>query len=167
MDLYRLRSLLAPALASLFLVLSLCAFVVQRPVSVGIHVPVAQLHPEERPILACDALKMVIWLTLDGKMWINDREVSPDTLRAKIAEIIENRYDQKVYIVADSGVSYGMFADFMSRIVGATPNIQVVLLSGQLFREVKQSFTYEGACVIVVSPEARTVWVGNVLHYLN
>jgi biopolymer transport protein ExbD len=155
MDPFRSRTLIAPAMASLFLVLSLCAFVVQRPESVGMQIPLLPLHPEAHPSGNCNARELVLWLTQDGKMWINDYEQSPDKLRGKIADIMENRYYKNLYIVADSGVSYGKFADFLSRIVGASPDLHVVLLSGQLRREVEQGPTFEGLCIFE-SPESQS-----------
>ena len=53
MDPFRLRSLIAPAMASLFLMLSLCAFVLQRPDSVGMHVPITKVrvHSYEEKVI--------------------------------------------------------------------------------------------------------------------
>jgi biopolymer transport protein ExbD len=166
MDPFCLRTLIAPAMASLFLTLSLCALVVQRPVSTGIQIPLLPLHPEAHPSGNCTARAIVLWLTQDGRMWINDYEQSPDKLRGKIAEIMENRSYKNLYIVADSSVSYGKLADFMSRIVDASPGLHVVLLSGQLRREVEQWPTFEGLCILE-SPESQSPWVVNSVQYLH
>ena len=166
MDPSRLRALIAPAMASLFLVLSLCAFVVRRPESVGMRIPLVPLHSESHLSGVCNYMPIVLWLTADGKMWINVTEVSPDKLRARIAEIKEYSMDRRVYVVADPGVSYGKFADFLDRIVDATQNLQVVLLSGQLRREVEQGPTFEGLCVLE-SPEAQSPWMVNGLHHVR
>ncbi|HEY1210099.1 MAG TPA: hypothetical protein VGE85_12065, partial [Terracidiphilus sp.] len=166
MDPFRFRALIAPAMASLFLVLSLCAFVVQRPESTGIRIPLLPLHPEANPPGYCNYREIVLWLTQDGRMWINETEISPDKLKGTIADIMENRYYKKLYIVADSGVSYGNFADFMSRIVGASPDLHVVLLSGQLRREVEQGPTFENLCGLQ-SPESQSPWAVNSVQYLK
>ncbi len=108
---------------------------------------------------------MVLWLTRDGRMWMNDYEVPPDRLRARLAEVYEYRMLKNVYVVADSEVSYGQFADFMSRIVGASPNLNVILLSGQLRREVETEPTFENLCFIN-SPESTNLWGQRLGIYL-
>ena len=87
-------------------------------------------------------------------------------MRGKIADIMENRWYKRVYVVADSEVSYGKFTDFMSRIVGASPDMQVVLLSGQLRHEVEQGPTFEGLCILE-SPESQLPWVVESVEYLK
>jgi biopolymer transport protein ExbD len=166
MDPFRFRALIAPAIASLFLVLSLCAFMVQRPSSVGIRIPLLPLHPEAHPPGYCNYMPIVFWLTQDGRMWINVYEQSPDKLSAKITEIMEYRADKRVYVVSDSGVTYGKFVDFLSRIVGASPDLHVVLLSGQLRHEVEQKPTFSGLCILE-SPESPKLWVVNSVQYLH
>ena len=99
-------------------------------------------------------------------MWMNDYEIAPDRLRAKIAEVFDNRMVKRVHVVADSDVSYGQFADFMSRIVGASPNLNVILLSGQLRREVESEPTFKNLCCIS-SPEAENPWGQHSAVYLT
>jgi biopolymer transport protein ExbD len=130
MDFLRLRTTLAPALSSVFVILLLCVFIIRRPHAQGMLIPLYPLHPESNPSGQSNHREIVLWLTRDGKMWMNDTEIRPDGLRAKIADVFESRALKKVYVVADSGVTYGQFADFMSRIFGASPNLNVILLSG-------------------------------------
>lgn len=159
MDSDRLRTVLSPTLASLFVILLLCVFIVRRPIPAeGLRIPLYPLHPESKVSGVCNARAIVLWLTKDGRMWINNFEARPDELRPKLAEIFENRAVKKAYVVAHSDVSYGQFADFMSRIVGASPNLQVILLSGKLRKEVESSPTFEGLCEIE-SPESGSLWV--------
>jgi hypothetical protein len=97
---------------------------------------------------------------------MNEYEIAPDALSAKIAEVFGNRYVKKVYVVADSDVTYGQFADFMSKIVGASPNLNVILLSGQLRHEVESEPTFENLCFIN-SPESANPWGQQSAVYLS
>ena len=98
-------------------------------------------------------------------MWINDYEAAPEDLTPKLHVIFENRYVRRAYVVADSDVSYGSFADFLSRIALVKPKLDYVLLSGDLRREADHEPTFEGLCDIS-SPEGKkwtpfTVYVPN------
>ena len=77
---------------------------------------------------------------------MNSFEISPGRLRPVIVEMLENRGIQRVYIVANSNLSYGQFAQVVSEVVGALPNLDVVLLSGDLRREVEREPTFDGLC---------------------
>ena len=65
-----------------------------------------------------------------------------------IVEMLENRGSQRVYVVANSNVSYEQFTDLMSKVVDALPNLDVVLLSGDLRREVEREPTFDGLCAL-------------------
>jgi len=158
MDPNRLRTMQAPAMAGLFVILLLCFLAVRRPVSEGLQLPLYPLHPEPHPSGECNARAIVLWLTQDGKMWINDTETEPSDLRPKLEEIYEWRSKRRAYAVVDSGVSVQQFADFMSRIVGVSPKLDVVLLSGDLRHEVEQGPTFDGLCGLW-SPEAGSPFV--------
>ena len=75
-------------------------------------------------------------------MWISSTDIAPDRLTAIIALIMENREDRRVYVVADSQVSYSQFADFLGKIAGAGPNLRIALLSDRLQKDFEQ---YRGA----------------------
>jgi biopolymer transport protein ExbD len=133
MDLYRLRLLVAPGLASLFLVLSLCAIMVQRPTSMGIRVPVMRLHHDSNEPYDCgDGRIFLARLTRDDKTWINQNELPADRLAPTVAALTENGAERVVYVVVDSEVSYGRFAGFLDKIAGATDDLHIVMISGEI-----------------------------------
>jgi len=132
MDLNRLRLLLAAPLASLFLVLSLCAFVTQRPASSGFLIPMVRLHHDPQEPLGCDGRPEFIRLTHDEKTWINEAEVPSDQLPHAISDLMENRAERVVYVIVDSDLSYGQFAAFLDRIANSTTDLRVVVVSGEV-----------------------------------
>ena len=151
--------MLAPALASVFVILCLCAFIARQPKPAeGVPIHLYPLHQKPNISGGCPNRQVVLWLTRDGKMRIDDTEIQPDRLRPILAEVFENRYDRRAYVVADSDVSYGQFADFISRIVGASSNLDVVLLSGQLRHQAETEPVFE--CLAGLgSPESHSQWV--------
>ncbi len=147
MDLYRLRTMLAPVLASLFLILSLCAFVVQRPASAGVMVPVVQLPTQPQPQYVCNHLSGVLWLNKNGEMGINGYAHPAAAMTSKIEEVWEYRVNP-IYVVADSRVSYGQFVNFMALITEAAPKKnRIILLSGDLLKEVEHYPTFDDLCI--------------------
>jgi len=139
MDPFRLRSLIAPAMASLFLMLSLCAFVVQRPDSVGMHVPITKVRVHSYK--DCDFLsdrEIVIRLRKDGSTWINETRESPDKLRSVLAEIYDNREEKVIYMLPDPDVSFQEFADIYNKAASSTSDLHIVLSTHRLDKELDQ-----------------------------
>jgi biopolymer transport protein ExbD len=134
MDLNRLRGLLAAPLAGLFLLLILCTFAGQRPASTGFLVPMIRLHHNPEEPSDCGGRSEFVRLTKDGKNWINDTEVPPDRLVSTVSDLMENRAERVVYVVVDSDLSYGPFAEFLDKVAGSTTDLHVVLVSGQILR---------------------------------
>ena len=135
MDLYGLRVLLAAPLASLFLVLGLCAVVLQERRPTGLRIPVirnALGSPQEQP---CPNRSILLRLTRDGRTWINENEMSHGEIAPIVAEVTENRSQRIVYVLADSEVPYGEFAEFLGRIEGSTTHLHVALISGEMRKE--------------------------------
>ncbi len=122
-------------MAGLFLVLSLCTFGLQRPKSVGFSVPMLRVHRSLQHEITCDGRFEFLRLTKDGKTWINDDEIPIGHLRSLVASLMEDRAERVVYVVVDSEMSYGQFADFLGRIEGATNDLHVVVISGEIKRE--------------------------------
>lgn len=122
-------------MASLFLVLCLCAFVVQRPESVGFRIPMVRIHRTYQHEFSCDGRFEFIRLTRDGKTWINATEIPTDQVRQRVAALMENRAERVIYVIVDSELSYGQFAAFMDRIEGATDDLYVIVVSGETRRE--------------------------------
>jgi biopolymer transport protein ExbD len=138
MDPFRLRSLIAPAMASLFLVLSLCAFVVQRPPSVGIHIPMTRVRAV--PFSDCfDDRDVFVRIDKDGSTWINQTRENPGKLGPVLAEIFQNRNEQRVvYVLPDPDVSFGEFADIYDKVASSTQDLHVGLITSQLTAQLEQ-----------------------------
>jgi biopolymer transport protein ExbD len=132
MDLSRLRALIAPAMASLFLVLSLCAFVLQRPVSAGMELPITQVRAV--PYNDCEDVDrdIVVLLHKDGSYWLNVEQVSASKLGLILGEIYENRKYKLIYIFVDPDVSYGEFARFYDTVASSTPGLRIGMRTRQM-----------------------------------
>jgi biopolymer transport protein ExbD len=131
MNLNSLRVLLAAPFASLFLVLSLCAFVIQPPASTGFRIPMVRLHRNSQEGLVCDGRSEFVRLTKDGKIWINETELPMNQLRPTVTTLMENRAERVIYVVVDSDVSYGQFADLLDKVEGTTADLHILVISGE------------------------------------
>lgn len=128
MDMHRLGVGIAP-LASLFLALSLYAFLAGAPRPVGIRVPTLKLR-QHSPGYACeDDRWLVVWLRDGGKVQINETPIDREQLAAKIKLIFENRIGRVAYLLADPEVSFAEAAWAIDRIESALPGMHVILLT--------------------------------------
>jgi biopolymer transport protein TolR len=59
---------------------------------------------------------LMVTVRKDNLIFINDFEVSLDTLQDKLAKIVQGRASADVYLKADKDVSYGLVAQVMARI---------------------------------------------------
>ncbi|MGB8259430.1 MAG: biopolymer transporter ExbD [Terracidiphilus sp.] len=153
--------MLAAPVSALFLVLALVAFGARQHSSAGVPLRVNAIPPDPPAPIACDSMEIVVELDGAGKVRINGFELAREQLRGKLSEIYENRYVKKVYVMADSSVSYQDFVDFLSRIEGASPGLQVVLFSGELRRRQEEKAVFP--CVFLSSP-IRPVYPVRVVH---
>jgi biopolymer transport protein ExbD len=149
MDLNRLRSILAAPMAALFLILVLCTFAVQKPKSTGFLIPMIRLHHNPNEPTDCGGRIEFVKLTKDGRTWINETEVPSNSLATAVAALMENRAERVVYVVVDSDLSYGQFVEFLGKIKGATTELHVVIVSGEILRAFEDShdicdFVYPG-----------------------
>jgi biopolymer transport protein TolR len=62
---------------------------------------------------------LMITLNKDGLIYINDFQVTLDTLQDKLAKILQGRTNPDVYLKADREVPYGMVAQAMAQIKDA------------------------------------------------
>ncbi len=62
---------------------------------------------------------LVVSIDKDGKIYINDLNVTSDFLGEKLNKILENRSGKEVFLRADKRVSYGVVVHVMSEIKGA------------------------------------------------
>jgi biopolymer transport protein ExbD len=127
MDPLRLRVLLAAPLASLFLVLSLCTFVVRSPVAARIMVPlpvtrIVDLNecPDDRDI--------VVVITPD-QLRINETPISLEDLRPLLRQIFENRVSVAAFILVEPGVSFSRFADVYSEMQKSDERLSIGIIS--------------------------------------
>jgi len=134
MTLNQVRFLVAPAFASLFLVLALCAFAVRAPVSTGFSIPVIRLHHDPNETTDCGGRSEFLRLTKDGRTWINSEEIQAGEVRKDVANLMADRAERVVYVVVDSELTYGQFAQFVDRIAGSTDDLHIVVVSGEVRR---------------------------------
>lgn len=62
---------------------------------------------------------LMITLNKDGQIYINDFQVTLDTLQDKLAKILQGRANPDVYLKADRDVPYGVVAQAMAQIKDA------------------------------------------------
>jgi len=62
---------------------------------------------------------LMITLNKDGQIFINDFQVTLDTLQDKLAKILQGRTNPDVYLKADREVPYGAVAQAMAQIKDA------------------------------------------------
>jgi biopolymer transport protein ExbD len=125
-------------MASLFLVLSLCALVVQRPASVGMHFPITRVRRVS--LHDCyDDRDIFVRIKKDGSTWINETQEQPSDVAPLIAQIMESRaYEPPVYVLTDPEVSYGRFASLFQQISASSSDLHVGAITPQLDRELRQ-----------------------------
>jgi biopolymer transport protein TolR len=62
---------------------------------------------------------LMVTLNKDGQIYINDFQVTLDTLQDKLEKILQGRINPDVYLKADREVPYGMVAQAMAQIKDA------------------------------------------------
>jgi biopolymer transport protein ExbD len=134
MDLISLRALLAAPLASLFLVLSFCAFVMQRPVSAGMNVPMTGVReiPSENCFSGLRDRDIVLRIKDDGSTWINETRLKREDIRSIMSEIYGYRAERITYFLVAPNVTYGEFADVFHSAASSTPDLHIGLLTRQI-----------------------------------
>lgn len=58
--------------------------------------------------------RLVVTITADENIFLDDVEVTQENLTAKIKAVLENKADQTVYLRADGGASYGFVVQVMA-----------------------------------------------------
>jgi len=59
--------------------------------------------------------RMVLTLTKDQALYINDKRVTPTGLEAALREAFRSRNDKTLYLKADAGLAYGVVVETMDR----------------------------------------------------
>jgi biopolymer transport protein TolR len=95
----------------------LIIFMVTAPMMVqGLDVALPQVSAKP---LEVKEEQLMITVDKDQQVFINDFQVSLDTLQDKLAKILQGRTDPEVYLKADRDVPYGVVAQAMARIKDA------------------------------------------------
>lgn len=127
MDLSRLRSLLAAPMASLFLILCLCAFAGRQPVSMGIRIPVMRVLAED-PRGFCDSHGFNLHLHPDGSIWAFNNEVSHEDLAQTVNRVMKFRSYKVVYLIVDEGVTYKQASDILAELSRISSDLNIALV---------------------------------------
>jgi biopolymer transport protein ExbD len=129
MDLNRLRALLAAPMACLFLILILCVFAVQKPVSTGILIPM--MRTRTVPLSNCEFNGFTVYLRSDGQLAGGSREdeVTRDVLLSRIREARDEIQDDTIFVIADPDVPYGDFATLIADIHNTAPPDHIAVVT--------------------------------------
>jgi biopolymer transport protein TolR len=60
--------------------------------------------------------RMVLTVTRDQGLFLNDRRVTPTGLEQALRDTFKNRNDKTLYLKADAGLSYGAVIETMDRV---------------------------------------------------
>ncbi|MFO8047445.1 MAG: protein TolR [Desulfosudaceae bacterium] len=96
----------------------LIIFMVAAPMMIH-GVDVSLPETTAAPVPAGDEDRLVISVTADQQVHINQTPVKASFLREKLAAILENRADQRVFLKADKEVAYGFVVSVMGEIKAA------------------------------------------------
>lgn len=130
MELARLRSLLAPTLASLFILLTLCILPVQSSPPTGISIALLKLHPQDQ--VSCDGRWEYLYLLDDGTTRINEKQIREEELASLVGEIMEPRFERAIYVVPSDGILYTRLVGTLSTLKTAVPDMHIGVLSGEM-----------------------------------
>jgi biopolymer transport protein TolR len=71
---------------------------------------------------------IVLKMAADGRLSINSRPISSDTLTMAIRDLYSSREDKVLFLSADKSLQYREVAQLIDRIKGVNPEIQVGLM---------------------------------------
>jgi biopolymer transport protein TolR len=60
--------------------------------------------------------RMVLTVTKDRTLFLNDKAVPPTSLDAQLASVFRDRKDKTLYLKADAGLPYGAVVETMDRV---------------------------------------------------
>jgi biopolymer transport protein TolR len=96
----------------LLIIFMVSAPMMTQGVDVSLPKAVAKALPSEQE-------QLMVTIDKNHQVYINDYQVSLDSLRGKLIKILEGRTDRQVYFRADQDISYGMAVRVVSEIKGA------------------------------------------------
>ncbi len=95
----------------------LIIFMVTAPMMVqGVNVALPETTAEP---LHSEKEHLIVTLDANGQVHINNYPVATDSLRHKLAKILEGRSDREVYLRADKSIPYGSVVKVMAEIKAA------------------------------------------------
>jgi len=95
----------------------LIVFMIAAPLlTVGVSVNLPQARA---PALSGDDEPLAITITESGELFVQDTQVVPSKLIARLQAIAGQGYNQRIYVRGDTNVPYGTVADIMARINAA------------------------------------------------
>ena len=95
----------------------LIIFMVTAPMMIqglDVDLPEATAKP-----LKSEKEHLIITINKDHEVYINDFQVTVDSLAPKLSKILESRRDREVYLKADKTIPYGIVVQVMAEIKGA------------------------------------------------
>jgi biopolymer transport protein TolR len=96
----------------------LIIFMVTAPMMVqGVNVALPEASSD--PLPTDEKENLVISINKDSQIFINDFQMSLDSLQDKLKKILTSRDDKNVYLRADKDVAYGFVVTVMSELKGA------------------------------------------------
>jgi biopolymer transport protein TolR len=103
-------------LVDVMLVLLIIFMITAPLLTVGVPVDL----PKTKATAVKDALEpLAVTINIDGKIFLQDTEVSIEELVPRLTAIAGTGYDQRIFVRGDKGVEYGRVMEVMGLISGA------------------------------------------------
>lgn len=103
-------------LVDVMLVLLIIFMITAPLLTVGVPVDLPQTKAQAVPD---DKEPLAVTITIDGKIFLQNLEVSKEDLVPRLTAIAGTGYDQRVFVRGDKGVEYGRVMEVMGLISGA------------------------------------------------
>ena len=95
----------------------LIVFMVAAPL-LTVGVPIELPRTKAKPLQG-EKEPVTVTVKADGTVFLQETEIDPETLAAKVQAIAENGYDERIYVRADRTVDYGNVMKVMGALSGA------------------------------------------------
>jgi hypothetical protein len=70
---------------------------------------------------------LVVRYLPDGKLWLNEESLDEGSLRLRLQQALQPRFEKLVWIAADERVSYGDVVSVISKLNQDTPDLHIAL----------------------------------------
>lgn len=96
----------------------LVIFIVTAPLlTTGVNVKLPQTNKAKS--LPQDNKALTLYVERDGGLTLNDTKVDADSLRARLAAMVEANPELRIYVKGDKDVSYGLMMQVMASVTSA------------------------------------------------